>query len=262
MTFSKNRGPSRRGWVMLQAPGVNAATLGVLIMIAVHLTVLSVYKLWGTTAGDLLYYRGGLSWDGVRNGQIWQLFTHNWFHGTWLHLALNAALFYYAAARLSHVLGSLRILILFLICGMGAGLVHILSQAAFPGLPGQPLVGASGGVMGMLLGFFALSPESRMLLIPVSARNLAKGVLISSSLLFIMTPGLNLPFMADFGLWMEGACGESLFHIAHLVHFVGGLLGWVMILRFFPRLLDSNDLARMRGESESGIVPNSGKEES
>jgi hypothetical protein len=39
-------------------------------------------------------------------------------------------------------------------------------------------------------------------------------------------------------------------------------LGWVMILRFFPRLLDSNDLARMRGESESWIVPNSGKEES
>ncbi len=255
MTFSRDSGASRSGWVMLQAPGVNAATFGVLLMLAVHLAVLSVYSLWGEMAVRSLYTSGGLSWEGVRGGRIWQLFTHNWFHGTWSHLLLNAALFYYAAARLSHVLGSWRILILFLICGMGAGLVHILAQAAFPGLPGQPLVGASGGVMGMLLGFFALSPESRMLLLPVSARNLAKGVLISSFLLFIMTPGLNLPLMADFGRWLEGAFGKSVFQIAHLAHFAGGFLGWALILRFFPRLLTRDDLERMRIEGEGGQAP-------
>lgn len=255
MTFSRNSGKSGSGWVMLQTPGVNTATFGVLIMMAVHLGVLSVYNVLGEAAGNSLYHRGGLSWEGVRQGQIWQIFTHNWFHGAWSHLLLNSALFYYAAARLSHVLSSWRILTLFLICGMGAGLVHILAQAAFPGLPSQPLVGASGGVMGMLLGFFALSPESRMLLIPVSARNLAKGVLISSSLLFIMTPGLNLPLMADFGRWLEGAFGGSIFRIAHLAHFVGGLLGWVLILRFFPRLLNSADLAKMRIECESEATP-------
>lgn len=255
MTFSRKSGKSRNGWVMLQAPGVNTATFGVLIMVAVHLGVHSVYSVLGESAVNSLYYRGGLSWEGVREGRVWQLFTHNWFHGTWSHLLLNAALFYYAAARLSHVLSSWRILTLFLICGMGAGLIHILAQAAFPGLPSQPLVGASGGVMGMLLGFFALSPQSRMLLIPVSARNLAKGILISSSLLFMVTPGLNIPLMSDFGRWLESAFGGGIFQIAHLAHFVGGLLGWVLILRFFPRLLNSADLAKMRIERESMEVP-------
>ena len=104
--------------------------------------------------------------------------------------------------------------------------------------------------MGMLLAFFALSPDSKMLFLPVSARNLGKGVLISSAFLFLVTPGLNLPLMSNLGLWLEGAFGPILFQMAHLAHFIGGLLGWVMIPRFFPRLLTSEDLIRMRNEQE------------
>ena len=89
-----------------------------------------------------------------------------------------------------------------------------------------------------------------MLLIPVSARNLAKGVLISRSFLFIVTPGLNLPLMSDLGKWLEGAFGPFLFQIGHLAHFVGGFLGWALILKFFPRLLTREDLDKMRLEKE------------
>lgn len=235
---------------MLQNPGLNIATFGVLIMLAVHLSIYSIHRLGGDAAVDSFYLAGGLSWEGIKGGQIWKLFTHNWLHGNWSHLFLNGILFYYASARLSHVLSSWRILTLFLICGMGAGLAHVMTQAIFPSLPSGLLVGASGGVFGMLLGFFALSPDSRMLLIPVSARNLAKGVLISSSFLFIATPGLNLPLMADLGRWLEGAFGPTLFQIAHLAHFIGGLLGWALILKFFPRLLTREDLEEMRLENE------------
>lgn len=242
------RGPR---WVMLQSPGLNTATFGVLLMLAVHLAVDALYQQGGIVAQNEFYLSAGLSWEGLSKGQLWQLFTHMWLHGNWSHLILNAVLFYYASARLSHLLSSLRIMILFLICGLGAGAAHVMTQAFFPDFTQLPLGGASGGIFGMLLGYFALSPDSRMLLIPASARNLGKGVLISSSFLFLLSLGLNIPPLEQLRVWLEGAFGEKLFKIAHLAHFVGGLLGWLLIPRFFPRLLTRDDLARMRTESES-----------
>ena len=221
-------------------------------MLAVHLLANSVYQLGGMTASNTFYLGGGLSWNGIQRGQLWQIFTHIWLHGFWTHLILNAFLFYYAAARLSHVLSSWRILGLFLICGTGAGVAHVLAQAVFPALPSGPLVGASGGVFGLLLGFFSLSPGSRMLLIPVSARNLSKGVLISSAFLFLFTPGLNLPLMSEAGSRLVLWFGTKIFQISHLAHFVGGFLGVLLIPRFFPRLLTRDDLSRMRQEADSG----------
>jgi len=250
MSFSRGAQMGRRRWVMLQAPGVNIATFGVLAMICVHLSLILLWQFGYDELVGRIYLGGGLSAEGMASGQIWQLFTHSLLHGPWSHLALNAFLFYYAAARLSHVLSSWRILGLFILCSLGSGLVHVGAQALFPALPQQPLVGASGGIMGMLMAFFALSPDSRMMFLPVSARNLGKGVLISSSLLFLMTPGLNLPLLSNLGLWLESAMGPVLFQVAHLAHFAGGLLGWLMIPRFFPRLLTSEDLVRMRAEQE------------
>jgi membrane associated rhomboid family serine protease len=250
MTFSKNGVSDRKRWVMLQSPGVNTATFGALIMVCIHLALILLWQNREYQLVDQIYLKGGLTLEGLTSGKIWQIITHSLLHGSWTHLATNVFLFYYAAARLSHVLSSWRIAGLFLLCTIGSALIHVLAQAIFPGLPRDPLVGASGGLMGMLLAFFALSPNSKMLLLPVSARNLGKGVLISSALLFLVTPGLNLPLMSNLGLWLEGAFGSILFQMAHLAHFIGGLLGWVMIPRFFPRLLTSEDLIRMRTEQE------------
>ena len=234
----------RSGWVMLQMPGVNTATFGVLIMVSVQLALALVFRWKGLGALNFAYLEGGLSWKGIISGRVWQLFTHIFLHGNWAHLAVNALLFYYAAARLSHVFSSWRIFNLFMVCGLGGGLAHITLQAFVPGIP--PLVGASGGVTGLLVGFFSISPDSKMIIFNVSARNLSKGVLGSSALLFSMTPWLEIPLLADLGRWLESVIGNFIFETAHLVHFVGGILGWMLIDRFLPRLLSSDDLARMR----------------
>ena len=234
----------RGGWVMLQKPGVNTATFGVLIMVSVQLALVLILRWKGVGALNIAYLEGGLSWRGIVSGRVWQLFTHICLHGNWIHLAVNALLFYYSAARLSHVFSNQRICCLFLVCAVGSGLSHIVVQAFFPSIP--PLVGASGGVTGLLLGFFSISPDSKMIILNISARNLSKGVLVSSALLFLMTPWLGIPLFADLGRWLESALGNFIFQTAHLVHFVGGILGWVLIVRFLPRLLSSDDLARMR----------------
>lgn len=249
MMLSSDGGVGRKKWVMLQSPGLNTATIGVLLMLSVHLGIGLVWWRGGSPALDAVLYWGSLSWEGIAKGQIWRLFTHLWLHGNLTHLIVNAGLFYYACARLSHVLTGWRIISLFLVCGVGSGLAHVISQAFFPEIP--PLIGASGGVTGLLLGFFSISPDSRMVLLNISASNLSKGVLISSALLFIMSPWLNLPLMGDLGQWLGSAIGDFIFLSAHLVHFSGGLLGWTMIGRFFPKLLTAGDLSRMRLEREA-----------
>lgn len=240
---------SNRRWVMLQRPGWNVATVGPVLMILFHAI------LWGGLGPEArvaAYHWGALSWGGMTEGRIWQVLTHIWLHGNWLHLVVNVALFYYAAARLSHFLSGRRILGLFLFCGVFSGLAHVLAQALFPTLPG--LVGASGGLTGLLLGYFSISPESRMAFFHISAGNLSKGILIASALLFLMSPMLDLPAISSLGHLMEGLLGPGIFQSAHLVHFIGGLMGWRFISKFLPPLLSRNDLIRMRLEQEVGTA--------
>ena len=240
-------------WVLLQAPGFNCATIGAFAMIFIHIAIVSTGGVFpdGPEGGvRSLYIQLGLTWEGVSSSQVWQLFTYFWLHGSWSHLVLNVILFYYSCARLSHVLSSSRILVLFLTVSIGSGLIHIFAQAVFEGMPREPLVGASGGIMGLLLAYFALSPGSRMLFFPVSANNLAKGVLIASALLFVATPSLGIPLLSDLGGGLVGILGTGLFQIAHLLHFAGGLIGWVSIPSFFPKLLTLEDLVRLRNQSE------------
>lgn len=127
-------------------------------------------------------------------------------------------------------------------------MTHLIAQAFFPSLP--VLVGASGGITGMLLGYFSISPQSRMMLLNVSAGNLCKGVLIASAFLFLVSPDLALPIVSDAGRFLEQVFGPALFRAAHLVHFSGGAMGWFLIGRFLPRLLNRHDLIRMRLEGE------------
>ncbi|YCM44733.1 rhomboid family intramembrane serine protease [Verrucomicrobiaceae bacterium 227] len=235
---------------MLQAPGLNVATLGVLLMLMVQFWIILVWNRGGEEAVNELYREGALSWKGISSGKVWQLLTHAWLHGGWGHFLSNAFLFYYAAARLSHVLGNLKIAGLFFLSSIAAGLAHVLAQAVFPALQGGELVGASGGIMGMLLGFFALSPDSKMLFVPVSARNIAKGFLISSALFSVIQPALGIPLLSEVGLWVSHYFGGEVFRWGHVAHFVGGLVGWTCIGLFFPRLLTSRDLARMRVDNE------------
>lgn len=238
-----------RRFVLLQAPRLNAATIGVLLMVGVHLLICVLFWREGPELIAAIFYQwGGLSWEGAASGRVWQLVTHAFLHGNSLHLGINAFLFYYAAARLSHFLSSRRIFALFLFCAVGSGLTHLMAQAIFPSLP--VLVGASGGITGMLLGYFSISPQSRMMLLKVSAGNLCKGVLIASAFLFLVSPDLDLPVVSNAGRLLEQIFGPALFRAAHLVHFSGGVMGWFLIGRFLPRLLNRHDLIRMRLEGE------------
>lgn len=117
---------------------------------------------------------------------------------------------------LEYALGSKRFLIYYMVCGVGAALVQ-MGVAGLTGEFGIQLVGASGAVMGLLLAFGVLWPNSVIMLLfpPIPLK--AKWFVI---------------IYAVIELWM-GTTGRQA-GVAHFAH-VGGMLWGLALLYYWRR---------------------------
>ena len=95
---------------------------------------------------------------------VWQLLTYGFMHGGWAHLFFNMFALYMFGSDLERLFGSRRYLIYYLLCVVGAALMHLI-VVAVAGLPPLPTVGASGGVFGLLLAFGMAFPKRTLMLI-------------------------------------------------------------------------------------------------
>ncbi len=112
-----------------------------------------------------------LKYRGVVGGEIskWtSLLTHMFLHGNWMHLLFNCVWLLIFGTPVAFRLGTVRFLALFLIAGIGGAATHgILSwagdlMAGGPRFPPEVLVGASGGISGLMgaaARFIVLGPE-------------------------------------------------------------------------------------------------------
>ncbi|MDR2012434.1 MAG: rhomboid family intramembrane serine protease [Rhodanobacter sp.] len=102
---------------------------------------------------------------------IWQLVTYAFLHGGLAHLAFNMLALWMFGGPIEHTLGAKPFAIYYFVCVIGAALAQLLVVAFFTG-GYYPTVGASGGVMGILLAFGMMYPRQRILLyfaIPIPA---------------------------------------------------------------------------------------------
>ena len=77
---------------------------------------------------------------------------------------------------------------------------------------------------------------SRMWPIMVSGKNLGRGLMCSTVILYLFTPGLHLPGLSEAGMWLVvHADMELLFLISHVCHFGGGLAGVIFVRRLLRR---------------------------
>ena len=145
-----------------------------------------------------------------QNFQPWQLLTYGFLHGSFGHLFFNMIALFMFGAPLAQTWGEKRFLIYYLVTVAGAGLCQLL-VAALMG-EGNPVLGASGGVFGLLLAFGMLFPNQRVMLlfppIPMKART------------FVIVFGA-MELMLGFTGWQPG--------VAHFAHLGGMLFGWLLI---------------------------------
>lgn len=137
----------------------------------------------------------------------WTLVTYMFLHGSMWHLLFNMLGIFFFAPRLEDNLGAGRFLILYFASGIAGALLSFT-------MPYGGIVGASGGVYGILLGFAYLWPRERIFLwgvLPVEAR-----------ILVIMFTAMSL----------YGGLSSSDDEIAHFAH-LGGFIGGFICMRVF-----------------------------
>ena len=93
---------------------------------------------------------------------IWQLVSYMFLHGDFLHILFNMFVLWMFGCEVERKWGSREFLKYYFICGIGAGLFHLIiyptSIAA--------VVGASGAIFGIMLAFAMLFPDRPILLLP------------------------------------------------------------------------------------------------
>ncbi|MGO1117418.1 rhomboid family intramembrane serine protease [Rhodovibrionaceae bacterium A322] len=87
------------------------------------------------------------------------LFSSQFLHGGFLHLAGNMLFLWVFGDNIEDAMGHKRFLVFYLLCGLAAGLIHF---AADPGSR-IPTVGASGAISGVLGAYLLLHPRAKVL---------------------------------------------------------------------------------------------------
>jgi rhomboid family protein len=145
----------------------------------------------------------------------WQLVTYAFLHDpkSILHIFFNMFALYMFGPALEQYWGGRRFLGYYFVCVIAAGATQLAVEYATG--TGEPTIGASGGIFGILLAFAVLFPRARLLLllppIPMPAW------------LFVTLYGVLELF---FGVTGTEA---SVAHFAHL----GGMLGGALVLLYW-----------------------------
>lgn len=170
-----------------------------------------------------------------------QLITHLFMHGSWGHLLSNMFALWMFGSALENVWGPKRFLTFYMLCGLGAAVLHMFTlymenapiaeymKYQSPEYQAEWLysheyrvnsttVGASGAVFGCLAAYGYLFPNSMIylyFLVPMKAK------------WFVI-------IYAAFEFWagIQNSAGDN---IAHWAHLGGALVGFLLVLHWNKR---------------------------
>jgi len=150
-----------------------------------------------------------LSREGLIEGAWWQLFTHAFLHGNLLHLIVNMVALWFIGPILEELLGGWRYLLLYFGGILAGGLLQTFANPR-----NVDLVGASGAVCALLVGFAMLLPRLEItalvfFVIPIRMKAATLGwLVVLTSVMF----------------WIFGIEQE----IGHLAHLGGAVAGFLI----------------------------------
>ena len=175
------------------------------------------------------------------HGCVWQLFTFQFLHANFWHLAGNSIMIFFLGRELENFVGKSRFLGLYLMSGVVGGLLQAVLGLLIPAYFGGPVVGASAGAFGLLAAFALLFPEHIISLFlfyvfPVNIR--AKYLLVGGLAVSIL--GVLIP-------------NSQVAHAAHL----GGMLTGIAFIRYRFQEMSFNWPTFRRGAARPQLVATS-----
>jgi membrane associated rhomboid family serine protease len=138
---------------MLALPPVTRA------IIIANVVVFLLQQVTGTALDDLF----ALWPTGSPYFEPWQLLTYGFLHGGFAHIFFNMFALYMFGAPLEMFWGGRRFAFYYTACVLTAAATELVVQNATDA--GAPVVGASGGVFGLLLAFAWYFPKQRLMLL-------------------------------------------------------------------------------------------------
>jgi len=152
-------------------------------------------------------------------------FTSMFLHGGWLHLIGNMWYLWIFGDNVEDRLGHFTFLLFYLLCGLGAGIVHTILNY----YSDVPSIGASGAIAGVLGAYVVSYPGARVLtLVPI----------------FIFIQFIEIPALIVLGFWFImqffygaaalAAATANTGGVAWWAHVGGFLLGMILV-GLFPR---------------------------
>jgi membrane associated rhomboid family serine protease len=165
---------------------------------------------WGVVPHE---YSAGVDLPPTIPYPLWTtLLTSMFLHGGWGHLGGNMLFLWIFGDNLEHRIGHLRFLTFYLVCGIAAGLAHIV----FNSQSTVPTVGASGAISGVLGGYLLLFPRNRVYV-------LTYGGVIAVPALFMLGLWILMQFINGVGEVARTPETGGVAYIAHIGGFLAGM---------------------------------------
>jgi membrane associated rhomboid family serine protease len=157
----------------------------------------------------------------------YQLFTHMFLHGSWLHIIGNMWFLWVFGDNVEDRLGKFKYLLFYVLSGFGAAVIQSL-VSFLTGAVHVPMVGASGAISGVLGAYLYLFPHARILaLVPI----------------FFFLTFMELPAVFFIGMWVFIQIINGLITlpfagmggVAWFAHIGGFFVGYKLVRVFYRR---------------------------
>ena len=118
-----------------------------------------IFSMLVPNIGNYIYKFGAVDTSQSTNTlQVWRVISYQFLHGDVMHLAFNLLVLYFMGPFVERSFGSRTFLKFYLICGAAGGIVYTL-LVLLRILPAGIMVGASGGIYGVMAALARLAEE-------------------------------------------------------------------------------------------------------
>ncbi len=199
-----------------EPPAPRRSSVTVVNALAMVNVVVFLVWIWEGVPLEVMAGHFLVSWEHLVAGRVWVLLTAVFSHVLLFHLLVNMIVLLSFGPPLERVMGPGKFLVFYLVAGAIGSLAHALTSGFLIGMPGQPALGASSALAGVLLLFSLSFPKARVLLfffIPLPAIVAALAfVAIDIWGLIMQVEGEGLPI--GHGAHLGGAVTGILYYLA------------------------------------------------
>lgn len=199
------------------------------------------FFLYGMVPRRFTHY-GWASQNGLPSHDFWPFLTSLFLHGGWFHIIVNMWSLWIFGDNIEDRMGPLRFLVFYLLCGLAAGFLHLVTNpnSAIPSL------GASGAIAGVMGAYLVLYPFARIVtLIPI----LIFPLFVEIPAFFFLIFWFVMQFLSGAATFVNPQAGGGIAFWAHVGGFVAGIVLLPAFLRrdYRPPLAPPPSAARRPG---------------